>query len=93
MVAAMAANYSSRVLSHASAAVREAWALRRLAETYPREGMPSQSREVLVRVSIAGARRSKVPPRVAPSGGLFTLIASSLPDARSARVWSLLPLR
>ena len=41
--AAMAANYSSRVLSHASAAVREAWALRRLAETYPTEGMPSQS--------------------------------------------------
>jgi hypothetical protein len=42
--AAMAANYSSRVLSDASAAVREAWALRRLAATYPTEGMPSQSR-------------------------------------------------
>src|SRR6185312_14217692 len=40
--AAMAANYSSRVLSYASAAMREAWAMRRLAETYPAEGMPSQ---------------------------------------------------
>jgi hypothetical protein len=45
--ASMAANYSSRVLSHASAAVREAWALRRLVETYRIERMPSHSRWLL----------------------------------------------
>jgi hypothetical protein len=45
--ASMAANYSSRVLSNASAAMREAWALRRLAETYPAEGIPSHSRWLL----------------------------------------------
>ena len=45
--AAMAANYSSRVLNHASAAVREAWALRRLAEMYAAEGLPSQSQWLL----------------------------------------------
>ncbi len=44
---ALAANYASRVLSNASAAVREAWALRRLAETYSAEGLPSQSRWLL----------------------------------------------
>jgi hypothetical protein len=54
---------------------------------------PTQLREVVARASSAGARSSNAPLRVAPSGGLSTLIARSLPDGQSARVWSLLALR
>ena len=64
-----------------------------VASSPPTPRTPSQLREALLRASSAGARSSKLPLRAARSGGLFTLIASSLPDGPSARVWSLLPLR
>jgi hypothetical protein len=87
--AAMAANYLSRVLSHASAAVREAWALRRLAEAYPTEGMPRQSRwllETMLRdhVRALSVDVDRAAELIAPVFGLSKTLA---PQAAGADSW------
>lgn len=86
---AMAANYSSRVLSHASAAMREAWALRRLAETYPVEGMPSQSRwllETMLRdhVRALSGDVGRAAELIAP---VFELSKTPVPQSAEAGSW------
>jgi hypothetical protein len=87
--AVMAANYSSRALSHASAAVREAWALRRLAETYPSEGMPSQSRwllETMLRdhLRALSADVGRAADLIAP---VFGLSKTPAPQSEGAGSW------